>query len=43
MPHTQFPEHKNEHWLPTVERVGVLGNLITRANHYAITVSDVAK
>ncbi|KIZ06811.1 hypothetical protein MNEG_1147 [Monoraphidium neglectum] len=42
MPHTQFPEHKNEHWLPNVERVGVLGDLITRANHYAITVSDVA-
>ena len=32
-----------EHWLPDVERVGVLGDLITRANHYAITVTDVGK
>ena len=32
-----------EHWLPGVERVGVLGDLVQRANHYAITVSDVAK
>jgi hypothetical protein len=31
------------HWLPHVERKGVLGNLVVRANHYAITVSDVAK
>lgn len=31
------------HWLPGVERVGVLGPLVTRANHFAITVSDVAR
>lgn len=31
------------HWLPHVPRKGVLGPLLKRVNHYAITVNDVGK
>ena len=41
-PTCQSLSDENLHWNPLVERRG-LGNLITKLNHIAITVSDVGK